>query len=428
MTTLFSDDFESYALGSGGNGIDILGDWIAVEGVANSVRVFTDGSYKYAGTTLGNHILYSADTTISTADYEVSSTLHRPSSGSIDRKGVAARIVDANNKYFCWYYEGAGEFQLYKEVSGSWNALGAYSYTFTTGTSVKLRLRCDGTTISVYLNSDTSPVISVTDSEFSSAGDAGLCAYTINQYDDGDYDLSSGGLFWNDFSIDDLGAASGTTYQVAALDGVSLSESTSITTIIQGAAIDGVDFVDSPLFLLSIQGTVEDGVSLSESLAATFSIQYTVVDGVLLSDSTFVTLTIHSTVVDGVIISDLAGASLTMPVQVSDSIVSSDGVNGTLTLSVSAVDGFAMSDDGSATMVISATAIDGVGFSDYPAGNCTFVVSAQDGSVLSELASVVVAGDYPVIVTMEVTSKASGMTFSAASGSMMFSAKRTFNN
>jgi hypothetical protein len=117
-----------------------------------------------------------------------------------------------------------------------------------------------------------------------------------------------------------------------------------------------------------------------------------------------------------------------MPVQVSDSIVSSDGVNGTLTLSVSAVDGFAMSDDGSATMVISATAIDGVGFSDYPAGNCTFVVSAQDGSVLSELASVVVAGDYPVIVTMEVTSKASGMTFSAASGSMMFSAKRTFNN
>jgi hypothetical protein len=423
MANIWADDFDAYSAGAD---ISSSGDWVLWfdKSIIAASDNGTDVLLGVSGT--GYHV-YEAQAAISTADYEVSVDIYRHAVDlGTDYKGVFGRRTGS---YYYWLrYSISGVIQLYVN-DGSWTNLGQYNYTMAVGETLRLRLRMDGDLIEAYINEATSPIISVTNTALPDAGTAGLWHYGDSQYSSG-WTLAKG-LYWDNFSIDDLGAASGTTYQVAALDGVSLSESTSITTIIQGAAIDGVDFVDSPLSLLSIQGTVEDGVSLSESLAVTLSIQYTVVDGVSLSDSTFVTLTIHSTVVDGVIISDLAGASLTMPVQVSDSIVSSDGVNGTLTLSVSAVDGFAMSDDGSATMVISATAIDGVGFSDYPAGNCTFVVSAQDGSVLSELASVVMAGDYPVIVTMEVTSKASGMTFSAASGSMMFSAKRakiTFNN
>jgi hypothetical protein len=163
--TSFTDDFnraDNTSLGS--NWTERNGDW-----AINGSKLDDTGSSGTATHIHTNGISYpSADYSV-TADVKINSNVSQDS-------GVIARRVNAGGSDFDGYVlfinDTSNHMRLSKRSGGSYTTLGTYSTTISTGTYYTIKLSVNGNTIKGYLNGVER--ISVTDSSFTAAGDAGL--------------------------------------------------------------------------------------------------------------------------------------------------------------------------------------------------------------------------------------------------------------
>ena len=179
---------------------DTLGDsWtqIYVAGV-RSYQVIASG-IRSSGNSGDSGFIYTADVTYPSANYEVEFTLVATVT-SIVPVYVFARIQDAENMYGVRLIPSTGTCQLYKKVAGTWGALGDLFDAPANGSVCKLII--SGSTLS--FEDDTVEIESVTDSDISAAGKAGVGmgggAELVTSTDD-----VSATVVISDFSITDLG-------------------------------------------------------------------------------------------------------------------------------------------------------------------------------------------------------------------------------
>lgn len=133
------------------------------------------------------------------ADYSVSLT-YRVVTATNEFTGVTGRSSEvAETFYMARYINSSALWQLYKFVTGTATLLGSFSQTLTVDTDYVLTLRMIGTTISLEV--DGVERVSVTDSDISDAGKAGIrFAGAVNASD-------TTGYHFDNFSADDIGAA-----------------------------------------------------------------------------------------------------------------------------------------------------------------------------------------------------------------------------
>jgi hypothetical protein len=112
--------------------------------------------------------LYTADASGYTSNYEVKVTLLTADADEDEPTILAARIQDASNMYAVQFSGYGG--QLWKKTSGTWSTLGSSFGSVGVGSVVTLKV--DGSTISVL--DDAVVAVSVTDTDHSAAGSAGL--------------------------------------------------------------------------------------------------------------------------------------------------------------------------------------------------------------------------------------------------------------
>ncbi|HLP86575.1 MAG TPA: tail fiber domain-containing protein [Candidatus Paceibacterota bacterium] len=139
-----------------------------------TLRAQNTGKVDVTATLADMGVLYTADGTYTSADYEVKVTASVIDT-SDDVAIIAARIQDANNMYLFKFSGTAANNVLYKRVAGTWTVLGTSTIGVTAGSIVKLRVT--GSTITAY-RGDTL-MISASDSSITNAGKAGLGAGNI---------------------------------------------------------------------------------------------------------------------------------------------------------------------------------------------------------------------------------------------------------
>lgn len=170
---------------------------LQVESVADQVR--GDGNGGNQG------IIYTADATYPSANYEVEFTLVATIT-SIVPVYVFVRIQDQENMYAVRLVPSTGTCRLYKKVSGTWTALGSLFDAPANGSVCKLSI--NGTALKFY--DDGVEVASATDSDISAAGKAGLGMGGGTELVTSTDDISATN-FLDNFSVTDLGSG-GTTY------------------------------------------------------------------------------------------------------------------------------------------------------------------------------------------------------------------------
>lgn len=119
---------------------------------------------------------YKHSSTPPSADYEVSADFYMAGTGSSLTAGVCARIVDgALTCYWARFRPGTG-WQLFRYNSATPTQLGStYAETISAGVTRRIRLKVEGSDISVYRDAEGSPIITVTDgSPLASAGYVGV--------------------------------------------------------------------------------------------------------------------------------------------------------------------------------------------------------------------------------------------------------------
>ena len=151
---------------------DIGTSWTALwASGAQTLQVEATGDkVRGSGNSGDNGILYTADATYPTANYEVQFTFITTFS-TVTPIYLCARIQDQENMYAVRLVlsSGGSNAQLYKKVSGTWSTLGS-AVTIDDGSVVKLSV--NGSAIKVY--DDGAEAIRVTDSDIAAAGKAGL--------------------------------------------------------------------------------------------------------------------------------------------------------------------------------------------------------------------------------------------------------------
>lgn len=116
--------------------------------------------------------LYYASGVPASANYAVEADVNVRSLAAGDRAGVAGRVVTAaNTLYVARYDVTAGEWALWKAVSNTWTRLGGFAQTLTAGSTYRVRLDMNGTTIRLYV--DGVQRVSVTDSAIAATGRGG---------------------------------------------------------------------------------------------------------------------------------------------------------------------------------------------------------------------------------------------------------------
>lgn len=114
-------------------------------------------------------VLYTADTTYDSNNYEVIVTVVTPDTLD-DVCIIAARIQDSDNMYAVKFSGTAGSGQMYKKVAGSWSTIGS-SFNGPAAGSV-MKFIVNGSTISVQ--DDGAEVATANDTSICLAGKAGL--------------------------------------------------------------------------------------------------------------------------------------------------------------------------------------------------------------------------------------------------------------
>lgn len=149
------------------------GDSASSLGIATSLQAWTahtgtwgiSGGRAYCPTPSGDSVA-TFDCGLSNVDVSVDIW-----AGTSD-SGLVARAADANNYILLMLNSAASQVQLWKRVSGSYTTLGSLTIVNTLHRRYNLRLRCNGTSISGYV--DGQLVATVTDSAGSSNTRIGL--------------------------------------------------------------------------------------------------------------------------------------------------------------------------------------------------------------------------------------------------------------
>lgn len=143
--------------------------------------------------------------TPASADYEVSADLFtKETDGGASNTGVVGRVDTAANTCYHARYGGSSVdgWQLFKLVAGTATQLGSTSsQSLTDETTYAVKLKMAGTTIELFKEGSGSATVSVTDSAISAAGKSGIRFV-------GTGETNTTGLHLDNFSADDVGAAS----------------------------------------------------------------------------------------------------------------------------------------------------------------------------------------------------------------------------
>lgn len=135
-------------------------DWVITSNQINPETDADDG------------VIYTADATYPSADYDITCTLAAFSGTGNRSIYLLVRIQDEENMYGVRLRAGAGLSQLYKKVSGTWSALGS-AFTVPAVASV-MKLEIIGSALKFY--DDGAEIASATDSDITAAGKAGIAA------------------------------------------------------------------------------------------------------------------------------------------------------------------------------------------------------------------------------------------------------------
>lgn len=170
------------------------------------------------------------------ADYDVSCDIYVVTQSTLYSAGPMARCNTSTlDGYWCRWRHGTG-IQLFKYVAGASTQLGS---TVTQGqaaeSTIRLTLRCNGTSISVFRNAETTPIISVTDSAHTAVGYAGLLTTNVS---------STAGVHIDNWSADTLSSGATATLTTTTDDAVfagiaSVSALTVLTTTLADAVFSG---------------------------------------------------------------------------------------------------------------------------------------------------------------------------------------------
>lgn len=203
MAVIFSDTFTEAVNTTLASHVPTLGTaWVLVwnttprllqvESVADQVR--GDGNGGNQG------VMYRADVTYPSANYEVQFTLVATVT-SLVPVYFFARLQDQENMYAVRLVPGTGTCQLYKKVAGTWTALGSLFDAPANGSVCKLIV--NGTALS--FEDDGVQVASATDGDISAAGQAGVGMGGGTELVVATDDISATN-FLDLFSVNDLGS------------------------------------------------------------------------------------------------------------------------------------------------------------------------------------------------------------------------------
>jgi len=115
-------------------------------------------------------VIYTADATPPSADYDVIFTMVGLGASSVRPMYIFVRVQDVDNLYGVFLATGVSVCQLYKKVSGSWTALGSAFDEPAAGSVCKLEII--GSALKFY--DDGVEVASATDGDITAAGKAGV--------------------------------------------------------------------------------------------------------------------------------------------------------------------------------------------------------------------------------------------------------------
>jgi hypothetical protein len=154
-----------------------------------------------AAQSVGNSgVIYTADGSYPSADYEVSAKIVAGFTGT-NRGYLLARVQDSANMYALRFTTGGSATRMYVNIAGSWTALGLFKTDPVVGDTVKIQII--GSTLKWYINGvlqDTQ-----TDSQITAAGKAGFAmGGGANLAASTDDILSTSEL--DDYLVTDLGA------------------------------------------------------------------------------------------------------------------------------------------------------------------------------------------------------------------------------
>lgn len=175
MANIATDSF------TGTNGTELSSysaSWVRHSGSASGVNaVIANGRVR---ATAAGAAMYYHTATPPSADYSVSADIYEASNPSNYGAGVMIRLDTAATTGYMGRARRAVSasldgWQLYRTVNNTFTQLGSdQADPITTGTSANVMVRANGTTIELLARGNSTPLISVTDSNITAAGKAGI--------------------------------------------------------------------------------------------------------------------------------------------------------------------------------------------------------------------------------------------------------------
>ena len=134
---------------------------------------------------LNNGVVYTADATYPSADYDITCTLVGLVANDNRPIFLIVRLQDIDNMYAVRLETTATQSSLYKKVAGTWSTLGSLFTIPANGSVIKLEIIGD----ELKFYDDGVEIASATDSDISAAGEAGIAfgggTELVNSTDDG---------------------------------------------------------------------------------------------------------------------------------------------------------------------------------------------------------------------------------------------------
>jgi hypothetical protein len=206
MAVIFNDTFtEGATTNLAAHTPDTGTSWTSIWSDTGFVlQVLSTGTVRCSANGGNIGMMYTADVTYPSANYETQFDFLGTFSG-ITPIYILARIQDQENMYAVRLVSsGFGNSQLYKKVAGTWSTLGG-SFAVANGSVVKLSV--NGSAIKVY--DDGAEAVSVTDSDISAAGKAGIAHGGGTELAISTDDVRAFSMIDN-FSVNDLGGGGAT--------------------------------------------------------------------------------------------------------------------------------------------------------------------------------------------------------------------------
>lgn len=138
------------------------------------------GRLRKAGTLANSESLYYSSALLASANYTVSADVYVATSIPTDDIGVAGRINSASNTfYFARYEQSGAQWTLFSVVNGTFAYLGGAVQNLAVGSTSRLSLDMNGSTIRLLVNN--TQLVSVSNTSIAAAGAGGvLFGYASN--------------------------------------------------------------------------------------------------------------------------------------------------------------------------------------------------------------------------------------------------------